>query len=99
MHQPPQVVEGLTTLRGKFRGPGVHQVQGQDEFGHLLQGFIDRGIFQVGFPGRLAIQQFRHLPLVDAAGVGIYRDDLPGGNGLGGHLGIQEGGQGKFPAE
>ena len=45
------------------------------------------------------VQQFRHLPLIDAAGVGVHRDDLARCNGLGGHLGIQEGGQGKFPGQ
>ena len=54
VHQPPQVVEGAAKLRGEFRGLGVHQVQGQDKFGYLPQGLIDRGVFQVGFPGRLA---------------------------------------------
>ena len=53
----------------------------------------------MGFPGRLVIQQFRHLPLIDTAGVGVHRDDLARGNGLGGHLGVQESGEGKFPAQ
>ena len=97
MHQPPEVMEGPAEIRGKFRGPGVHQVQGQDELGHLLQGLIDRGVFQVGFPERLVVQQFRPPPLIDAAGVGVHRDDLTRGKGLGSHPGIQKGGDGKFP--
>jgi len=35
VHQPAEVVEGPAELRGEFRGPGVHQVEGQDELGHL----------------------------------------------------------------
>ncbi len=61
--QAPEVVQGPAEIRGKFRGSGVHQVQGQNELGHLLQGLIDRGVLQVGFPGRLALQQFRHPSL------------------------------------